>query len=111
MCATRVRTFTTEIRRIRAGISRLVGDEPAPGGEGPRPAVRPHLAIRDIMQGQLATVRPETPLGAAVTMMIEQQVSSLPVVDAEGRIVGALNEKDLLKVFYEPEATLRHCRL
>ena len=57
------------------------------------------------MQTQLSTVGPESLLGPAVTMMIELEVSSLPVVDAEGRIVGALNQKDVLKVFYDLDAT------
>jgi CBS domain-containing protein len=57
------------------------------------------------MQTGLSTVRPESPLGPAVSMMMDLEVSSLPVVDAEGRIVGALNQKDVLKVLYEPDAT------
>jgi len=57
------------------------------------------------MQTQLSTVRPESLLGPAVRMMMEEDVSSLPVVDADGRIVGALNQKDVLKVFYEDGAT------
>jgi CBS domain-containing protein len=74
-------------------------------GRGPGGASLPtQLRIRDVMQTRLSTVRSESLLGPAVRMMIEQQVSSLPVVDAEGRIVGALNQKDLLKVFYDPDA-------
>ena len=36
--------------------------------------------------------------------MVENDISGLPVVDAEGLIVGALNESDLLRVFYESGA-------
>jgi CBS domain-containing protein len=35
--------------------------------------------------------------------MIEHQISSMPVVDADGRIVGVLNEGDLITVFFEPD--------
>jgi CBS domain-containing protein len=105
MSVIRADTFKNEIRRIRHGVSRLFRDD-TPAGEDTRKALlRPRLTIRDVMQSQLVTVRPESLLGPAVTVMIEQQVSSLPVVDAEGRIVGALNQKDLLKVFYELDAT------
>ncbi len=101
----RAESFRIEIRRIRQGVSRLFRDD-TPGGTGKRKALLRHeLTIRDVMQTQLSTVRPESLLGPAVKMMIEQQVSSLPVVDAEGRIVGALNQKDLLKVFYDLDAT------
>jgi CBS domain-containing protein len=86
------------------GASRLFRGD-ATAGEDARKALRQsHLTIRDVMQTRLSTVRPESLLGAAVTMMIELQVSSLPVVDTEGRIVGALNQKNLLKVFYELDA-------
>jgi CBS domain-containing protein len=101
----RAETFKKEIRKIRQGVSHLFRGDTG-GGEDTREAlVPPHLTIREVMQTQVSTVRPESLLGPAVTMMIEQQVSSLPVVDAEGRIVGALNQKDVLKVFYELDAT------
>jgi CBS domain-containing protein len=101
----RAEVLRNEIRRLRAGVSRLFhADAPAP--EEPNDiAFQPRLTIRDIMQTNLSTIRPESPLGPAVTMMIEKEVSSLPVVDALGRVVGALNQKDVLKVFYNPDAT------
>jgi CBS domain-containing protein len=60
--------------------------------------------IRDIMQPDPITVRPENPLSHALELLIENNISGLPVVDAGDRIVGVLSEKDLLKVFYEREA-------
>jgi CBS domain-containing protein len=60
--------------------------------------------IRDIMESCPITVRPETPVREALELLIENDISGLPVVDAEDRIVGVLSEKDLLKLFYEPEA-------
>jgi CBS domain-containing protein len=109
MSLLRTMTFKDEIRRIREGVSRLLHDEPAAGGDAWRSPPRPEFAIRDVMLADLSTVRPETLLGPAVTLMIEKQVSSLPVVDGDGRVVGALNQKDLLKVFYDPEATTVAC--
>lgn len=94
-----------EIRRIRQGVSHLFSDATAAGEDARKAHLHPQVTIRDVMQTQLSTVRPESLLGPAVTMMIELQVSSLPVVDADGRIVGALNQKDVLKVFYDLDAT------
>jgi len=54
------------------------------------------------MERDLATVLPESPVRNAVALMIEHGISSVPVVDAEGRIAGALNEGDLMQVFYDP---------
>ena len=104
MSVIRAETFKNGIRRLRQGVSRLFSETTAAGENSRRAPLQPQLAIRDVMQTQLSTVRPESLLGPAVTMMIELQISSLPVVDAEGRVVGALNQKDLLKVFYEVDA-------
>lgn len=105
MSVIRPETFKSEIQRIRQGVSRLFRDETAAEEDVRKALLQPHLTVRDVMQTQLSTVRPESPLGPAVTMMIEMEVSSLPVVDAEDRVVGALNQKDLLKVFYHLDAT------
>ncbi len=102
----RTEMFRAEIRRIRRGVSQLFREEAGQVGGRPAPLVPPSLTIRDVMQTELATVRPESLLGPAVRMMIDQDVSSLPVVDAEGFIVGALNQKDVLRAFYELDATV-----
>ena len=60
-------------------------------------------AIRDIMQAQPIVIRRDETLHRALELLIENKISGLPVVDAEGRLVGVLSEKDLLKVFYEPD--------
>jgi CBS domain-containing membrane protein len=108
MSTIRGETFKNEMRKLRRGVSRLFHEDPAPRAKGKgarKPLLEPALTIREVMQTGLSTVRPESPLGPAVSMMVELEVSSLPVLDAEGRIVGALNQKDVLKVFYEPDAT------
>ena len=59
--------------------------------------------IREIMQSDLITVEPKTPVRDAISLLIEHGISGLPVVDDQKRIVGVLSEKDILKVFYEGE--------
>lgn len=61
-------------------------------------------SIREIMQPRpIVTTRDES-LHRAVELLITNSISGLPVVDGEDRLVGVLSEKDLLKVFYEPDA-------
>lgn len=67
-----------------------------------RRGVASDLSIADLMERDLATVSPEDSVLSAVALMIENRVSSVPVVDVDGRIVGALNEGDLMQVFYQP---------
>jgi CBS domain-containing protein len=88
------------------GVFRAPAEEDGRGGLTPnrsRSVVPPHLSIADVMEGNLATVLPESSIRSAVRLMIENRISSVPVVDADGAIVGALNEGDLMKVFYEPD--------
>lgn len=55
-------------------------------------------------------VRPETPLREALLLMGDTQQNDLPVVDAEGRLVGELNGMHImdvaLRVFRQTEADL-----
>jgi CBS domain-containing protein len=111
MSATRLEGFISEFRRIRENISGARHEEPRRKRSEPglspsheqRHVVPSRLAIVDVMEGNLATVLPESPLRPALALMIENQISSVPVVDSDGRIAGALNEGDLMRVFFEPD--------
>ena len=100
--------FKSEFRRIREGIADAFRDHAPEAGNqraGPGiPVVPSRLNIRDVMEGNLATVSPDTRMRPALQLMIENRISSVPVVDARDRIVGALNERDLMKVFYDPDS-------
>ena len=54
------------------------------------------MKIQELMTGAVVTVRSGTPLKDAAALMAEHHVSGLPVVDAEGRVVGVLSEGDIL---------------
>jgi len=108
----RTESFKREIRRIRESIHHafydrrhVQGTQTAWRRVAEAGKFKPRLRICDTMQKRPITIRPESPLNRAVVLMIEHEISGLPVVDAEGRIVGALNESDLLKILYEPNAT------
>jgi CBS domain-containing protein len=51
----------------------------------------------DIMTRDVAVVHPETSLLDAVKLMAERGISGVPVVDADGAVVGTLTEGDLLR--------------
>ena len=60
--------------------------------------------IREIMQSETIVVQPEDSVHHALELLIEHSISGLPVTDADNRIVGIISERDVLKLFYEPEA-------
>jgi CBS domain-containing protein len=60
--------------------------------------------IRDVMKLDPVKIHPETSLHRTVELLVENDISGLPVVDNNGAIVGVLSDKDLMKEFYDPEA-------
>lgn len=52
--------------------------------------------VRDVMSSPALSVRTDTPLQEAVTLMSERHFSGLPVLDGEGQLVGELSEQDLM---------------
>ncbi|ACK49997.1 CBS domain containing membrane protein [Methylocella silvestris BL2] len=57
----------------------------------------------DVMVRDVVTVGPDDEIAAAVRLLVDHDVSALPVVDADGRVVGVLSEADLL--FREEDGT------
>lgn len=55
------------------------------------------LTAADVMTSSLATVHADTNLQTAARMMLEFQVSGLPVVDDAGKVVGVISEADLIR--------------
>lgn len=54
----------------------------------------PRLA--DIMTTEIVTLRPEMPLEDATALLAEHRVSGAPVVDEQRRLLGLLDDNDLL---------------
>jgi CBS domain-containing protein len=56
------------------------------------------LKVRDFMASRIVTFSPEMPISEAVGVLVQHRYSGAPVVDAKGRLVGVLSEKDCLRV-------------
>lgn len=54
------------------------------------------VAARDIMAREVVAVRPEAPLAEVAETMGRAGVSGVPVVDAAGKVLGVVSEKDFL---------------
>jgi CBS domain-containing protein len=52
--------------------------------------------VRDIMDPEPATVRPETPVEEVVATLRKNELPGLPVVDDDGAVVGIVTEADLV---------------
>jgi predicted transcriptional regulator len=61
-----------------------------------------HALVKDIMTTDVAAVRSDTPYREMAALLRSRRVSGLPVVDAEGIVVGVVSETDLLERALEP---------
>lgn len=52
---------------------------------------------RDVMRGPVVAVAAETPVAEAAQRMLEARHKVLPIVDAEGRLLGVVDRADLLR--------------
>jgi CBS domain-containing protein len=68
------------------------------------------MTIRDVMTTSVLTVRPDTPLKDVARLLIDSDVSGVPVVDDGGAVLGVVSEGDFLVKEQGPQA-LRHRRL
>ena len=55
------------------------------------------MTVAELMSHNVIAIARDAPLSQAVQMMLDHSVSGLPVVDAEGQVVGMLTEGDLLR--------------
>jgi CBS domain-containing protein len=64
------------------------------------------MQARDVMTAPVVTVRPETRVEEIAQLLLEHRISGVPVVDADGRLLGIVTEGDLMR---RPEiGTERH---
>ena len=61
------------------------------------------LKARDIMSKNVVSVKKDTPIFEAVQILVEQNISGLPVVEDNMTLAGILSEKDVVELFYESE--------
>lgn len=59
------------------------------------------LTAGAIMSSDLVTVRPEASIDQAIELLLREQISGLPVIDDDGRLVGLITEFALLAVAYD----------
>lgn len=55
------------------------------------------MKAKDVMTHCLVSIAPEAPIREAIARMISHQVSGMPVIDANGTLVGMVTEGDFLR--------------
>ena len=61
------------------------------------------MLVRDVMTTQVVSVRPDARVKEAIQLLDDHQITAMPVVDAEGRLVGVVSEADVLRDALPPD--------
>ncbi len=60
-------------------------------------ALMKQIVVKEAMSGSLYTTTPETSIGAAAQIMLEQKIGCLPVIE-DGKLVGIVTEADFVRL-------------
>ncbi len=69
------------------------------------------MKVRNILstkKGNLITIQAAEPVRRAVALLVEHRIGALIVVDAAGRLVGILSERDIMRAAAEDENLFGH---
>ncbi len=80
---------------------------PGAGGHAGVPAKAAALTAAELMSSPPITIGPGASVTEAARLMYTRHVRRLPVVDAEGRLVGIVSRRDLLALYDRPDEQIR----
>lgn len=58
---------------------------------------------KDIMTKDLITVNPDKPIEDAATLLVQNKIKRLPVIDKEGNLIGIVSRKDIMNYLFKAE--------
>lgn len=61
-------------------------------------------SVRDIMETDMVTVRPDLPIKNLIEVLEENQITGAPVVDSEDNVVGVVSSTDVMRLAAKEEA-------
>jgi len=61
------------------------------------------VTVEEAMSTPAQTITPDRPIAEAATIMLDEGVNRLPVVDSGGKLVGLVSRGDLVRAFARPD--------
>lgn len=59
--------------------------------------------VKDVMTDRVYAVRAEATIDDAISLLLDHQVSGLPVVDDQGLLIGVITELDIIDLVYNAD--------
>lgn len=66
------------------------------------------MKVRDFVRRDLSAVERDTPVIQVIKLLDNSGLSSLPVVDEEGKVVGVISERDLIRALVPEYVDMLH---
>lgn len=82
---------------------RLIGESEATNA---RLAKMDAITARDAMTAPGVVINPDRSVHEAAELMVERRINRLPVVDADGRLLGIVTRADIVRAFVRPDEEL-----
>jgi acetoin utilization protein AcuB len=61
------------------------------------------IEVAEVMHPNVTTATPDMPIAEAASLMVDNRIGGLPVVDENEYVVGVITETDIFKAFVERE--------
>src|SRR5262249_52326404 len=78
----------------------LVSSPGRAAGHAPQTSRGCLMQVREVLRakgGGVISIGPEATVGEAIARMVQNNIGSLPVIDADGTLVGIFSERDVLR--------------
>jgi len=59
--------------------------------------------VSNAMTSSFVSVSPETSVSDAIDLLVDRDISGMPVVESDGTLVGLITQFQLLEVLYDPQ--------
>ena len=59
--------------------------------------------VQHVMTKGVVAVHPETSIDEAISIILDHQISGLPVVDQDGQVLGVISEVDIIELVYQSD--------
>jgi CBS domain-containing protein len=92
--------LTARDKAARQGHTGKPGHLPWPRHQGKQ---HPKLTAGEIMSSPAITIHPDAPIPRAARLLHDHHIKRLPVVDPDGKLIGIVSRRDLLRVFLRPD--------
>ena len=69
------------------------------------------VTVKDIMTPTIVSISPDDLLVDAMDLIVENEISGLPVIDSDGRLVGIISEFDRIKLASDEKNDLSTARV